>query len=496
MFRHLFHITLAPLLLPALAFARPVPVELFADHAVLQRDKPIPVWGRATPGEKLTVSFGGASHSATTDEQGRWQVVLKPRPASAKPEDLVMQGEGAPVVVKDVLVGEVWLASGQSNMDMSVNSCNDSAVEIAAASFPQIRFFKLPQVSALQPKDTVTGSWKVCSPSTVGAFSGVGYFFARDLHQKLGVPVGVVQSAWGGTAVLPWTSRETLNSVPELKDVADSRIAAYQKSVRDDAKPMLAQWIPSLLFNGMIAPLVPYSIRGAIWYQGESDADHAKDADQYGTVFPLLIRDWRRHWGQDFPFYFVQLPNWIGQNGNTNWPVLREAQFQTMKQMPQTGMAVALDVGEANDVHPHNKQDVGKRLALLARAKTYGEKGLVWQSPFYQSSKVTSGKIRVQFDTGGSPLMVGKKNGLDPVQPAPGAKLEWFEIAGADGTFVPADALIDGDNAVVVSSPQVPTPTQARYAWAQNPEGCNLYNQAGLPAAPFHTGMTEETLKR
>jgi sialate O-acetylesterase len=247
---------------------------------------------------------------------------------------------------------------------------------------------------------------------------------------------------------------------------------------------------PSALFNGMIQPLMPYALRGAIWYQGESNTTTAPRATTYRTLFPALIADWRAQWGQgDFPFYFVQLANNEAPNRNHAdhaWSLLRESQLRTVQTVPNTGMAVTIDIGSAATVHPLNKQDVGKRLALLARAQTYGEKGLVYQSPLYKSSTVEGGKIRVRFDTGGSPLIVGKKTGLDPVVPTPQAKLDWFEVAGADGKYAWADAVIDGES-VVVSSPEVPAPVKVRYGWAINPEGCNLYNAAGLPAAPFRS---------
>ena len=658
------------------AYAKPVPSPLLGDHAVLQRDKPIAIWGQASPGEKVTVAFGGVTRTAAADAQGRWRVTLDPMPAASAGRDLTITGaDGAPLVLKDVVVGEVWLASGQSNMCIPVSSSENPGVEIATANYPQIRLFKTDLKGALKPEASVSGSWSVCSPATAGNYSGVAYFFGRDLFQHLHVPIGIVHSAWGGTPCEAWTSREALASVPELKAFADDQIASMERAPGEQAAflPALSAWekanglddqdnlgfkngwaapdfddsqwknvttgfnlatalkaktggvfwvrkavelpaasvgkpfalqlaylaeqydtvyfngeevgsigrkpplfytcprtyqVPgklvkagrnviavrfvahtakgglyvqgskmnlpvadthsvdstwklcferqfpeitpaalaarpklnpaqiqttaTALFNAMIKPLIPYTLRGAIWYQGENNARNVETADQYKTLFPLMITDWRTRWGLgDFPFYFVQLANNESpdrSHKDSAWPVLREAQLQTLAKSTNSGMAVIIDIGSEITIHPHNKQDVGKRLALWARAKTYGETNLIFQPPLYQSHIVEGRKIRARFNTGDSPLMVGKKDGLNPVQPTPDAKLDWFEIAGADGKWAWADAVIDGDS-VVVSSPAVPAPTAVRYAWATNPQGCNLYNQAGLPASPFRTDV-------
>ena len=666
-------LALGPLCLHA--GAKPVPSALFMDHAVLQQQKPIPVWGQAEPGEKVTVAFGGATSTAAADAQGRWQVTLEALPASSEGRDLTITGaDNAPVVIKDVVVGEVWLAAGQSNMKVPVGHATNGAAETAAASFPLIRQFEVSLSGSLQPTEKLVGNWVVCSPTTAGGFGAVSYFFARDLHAKLNVSVGVIASRWGATMAEAWTRREVLDGLPELKSEVARQVAEMERApaeqaawpalqaawekqngvvdtenaglkngwaasefddqawpsvkapfnfqtatsgkaggvlwlrkavelapesagkgfrlilggmdeqydttyfngvqigrtgekppsfynarrdyrvpgklvkagrnviamrlVRHDAKgglyvsgkdllelplpktasvddhwkvklergfPALPAEVmaarptinaadiknaPSALYNGMIQPLMPYALRGAIWYQGESNTRPAERATYYRTLFPAMIADWRAQWKQgDFPFYFVQLANNdapIRDHAENGWANLRESQLQTLQTVPNTGMAVTIDVGSAATIHPSNKQDVGKRLALWARAKTYGEKGLVHQSPLYQSTSIEGGKLRVKFDTGGSPLIVGKKTGLDPVVPTPQAKLDWFEIAGADGIWAWAYAIIDGDS-VVLSSPEVTAPVKARYGWATNPEGCNLYNAAGLPASPFRT---------
>ena len=657
-----------------LAQAKPVPSPLFTNHAVLQQQKSIPVWGRAEPGETVTVAFAGAVRSTVADAQGRWRVALDALPASAEGRDLTITGaDGVPVVARDVVVGEVWLASGQSNMGFKLNEVDNAVAELAAADLPAVRQFLVKNVASLQPLEAVQGSWVVCTPKTAGIFSAVGYFFARDLYQKLGQPVGLINASWAGTPAEAWTRRGALAALPEFKPTMEQEIfdmekapaeqaawpalqAAWEKqngvadtenaglakgwaapefndadwtdakamfnfsnvfpikgggifwlrktvelppesvgksfqlklgymaeqydttyfngveigrtgdklplyysaprsytvpakllkagrnviavrAVRHDAKgglyvnsrgltlpvslaalpdeqwkvkaerefPVLtaevlaarprlnrseARTTATTLYNGMIQPLIPYAFRGAIWYQGENNANTPARSKEHARLLPAMIADWRAQWGQgDFPFYMVQLANYQPANRNHAdhaWAFMRESQLRTQQTVPNTGMAVIIDIGNADDIHPRNKQDVGKRLALWARAKTYGEKGLVYQSPLYQSAKVEGAKLRLRFNTGGSPLIVGKKTGLEPVVPTPQAKLDWFEVAGADGKWAWADAVIDGDSAVL-SSAEVTAPVKARYGWATNPEGCNLYNAAGLPASPFRT---------
>ncbi len=452
-------------------------------------------------GEDVTVTIAGRQAQTTADENGKWAVSLKPLEYGG-PFTLRVTGHNS-IVVRDVLVGEVWVCSGQSNMQMAVASVNNAKKEIAEADYPSIRLFTVPRRVAARPLSDTTGNWTACSPETVPGFSAVGYFFGRELHKALGVPVGLIHTSWGGTPAEAWTSRPALEAVGELKqlvDDLDKRIISYPKALADYHKahaewekaaqkakaegakvppepkapqdPNASPWRPAGLFNGMISPLIPFAIRGAIWYQGESNASRAW---QYRTLFPTMIRDWRKHWGQgDFPFLFVQLANFKArksQPAESAWAELREAQLMTLA-LPNTGMAVIIDIGEANNIHPKNKQDVGKRLAAWALGTTYG-KDVVISGPIYDSMTIEGNRIRMRFKH------------VDGGLVAKGGRLKGFAIAGEDRKFYWAHAKIDGDT-VVVRSFRVPKPVAVRYAWADNPE-CNLYNAAGLPASPFRT---------
>ena len=624
---------------------------LFCDHMVLQREKPLPVWGWAEPGEAIAVSIAGQCARTVAGSDGRWKVTLPALPVGG-PFEMTIND----VTLRDVLVGEVWIGSGQSNMQFNVGSVDNSGQEIDAANFPRIRLFTVPTVAALEIQDDVVGNWSVCTPQTVGGFSAALYFFGRELHQKLGVPIGLIHSSWGGTVAEAWTSRESMLAVPEIRDIVEdyeanlpllqAQMAEYEATLKcwndelpkdpgntglslgwadlgfdasnwdvmvvpstwaqagldmsgvlwfrrevevpdswagqdlmlrigacdksdttyfngvevgamsyyDDLntwctpraypvpgklvqagknvitsriyshcfaggllgpetemrleapgvpgaepialngcwqyaiehnfgkrKELPAQPLgpgnansPHTLYDGMIAPLIPYAIRGAIWYQGESNAARAT---QYRVLFRTLIRDWRKQWGQgDFAFYFVQLANYMAsavkqQPADSDWAELREAQTLALQE-PNTGMAVITDIGDPVDIHPRNKQDVGLRLALNALAQTYGQP-VEYSGPMYKAMQVEGGAIRICFDHVAGGLIA--KDG----------KLPGFAIAGEDKHFVWAEARIDGDS-VVVSSPQVPAPVAVRYAWEDNPP-CSLYNAAGLPASPFRT---------
>jgi len=635
--------------------ASPVPAEvsvspLIGDHMVLQQGRPFRIWGQAAPGEAITVTLAGGTASATAGAEGRWAVELGPL-AAGGPHTLEIVGSNR-LRFEDVLVGEVWIASGQSNMEFPLTRAANGEEEIAAARFPRIRLFTVPKATAEEPQRAAGGEWRPCSPETVGDFSAVAYFFGRELRQTLGVPVGLIHTSWGGTPAEAWTSRGALLASPELKPLVEDLdrlrsdpavMDAYQRAMAEWEKtnvaldpgnegetagfaspgfddnawetmelpqyweaagldidgavwfrraveipeawrgkdlelslgalddsdttyfdgvvvgttgtetpsywthprryrvpgrlvtsrhaviavrvwdrggdggfagspkdltlrpadgageplglagewrrhveravgPINPDWgsqplnpsgqnAPTMLYNAMIAPLLPYTIRGAIWYQGESNADRAR---QYRTLFPAMIRDWRSGWGQgDFPFYFVQLANYMkraDQPGESDWAELREAQRLTLC-TPATGMAVAIDIGEADDIHPTDKQDVGHRLALNALARTY-HRHVEFSGPDYRHFEIVGGQIRLAFD---------HAEGLD----AKGGALHGFAIAGADRRFVWADARIDG-KAVVVSSPEVAAPVAVRYGWADNPD-CTLVNGAGLPASPFRT---------
>ena len=629
----------------------------FTDHLVLQRDLPVPVWGWADPGEKVSVEFAGQTKTATADANGKWTVKLDALGASEESRMLTVCGNNT-ITLSDVLVGEVWICSGQSNMGFALFDAINGAQEIAAANYPHIHLFTASYNPQFQPQVDVKGQWRVCSPQTVPGFSAVAYFFGRELNRELKIPIGLIHTSVGGTPVEAWTSQEALDTVPEAKAAAAKEIAAvlsqpedskrfvaeraawqakynveppknagveqgwespkydasdWQKAtfpatwehlgfktggvfwirrdfdipesaankpfhfsmntITDDydtayfngheigstgdkpphfsnarhdynvpanivntgrnvlalrivsvtPKVAIGQWsnhiaipaadphatandwlvkqesaFPALtrealheqpkpsnaeirtmstgLFNGMIAPLIPYAIRGAIWYQGENNAGRG---EQYRTLLPLMIHDWRNRWGQgDFAFDIVQLVNFMSPPQSANeasgWALLREAQDLTARTTANCGMSVGIDIGEADSVHPKDKQDAGQRLALVALAKTYGRPG-EYLGPEYESIAVEGGAIRVKFSHIGGGLVAKG-----------GGPLQRFAIAGADNKFVWAGAKIDGDT-VVVSSPEVSAPVAVRYAWANNPEGANLYNKAGLPAAPFRS---------
>ena len=627
---------------------------IFSSNMVLQNGIKVPVWGLARPGDTVTVEFARQKKNAVAKADGKWSLFLNPLSISSKPDKMIICSalEKKKLTLSNVLVGEVWICSGQSNMQWGVDVSQNSKEEISNANYPNIRLFTVPNKAELNPKSDIVGAWEGCSPETVGRFSGVGYFFGREIHKKTGIPVGLINSSWGGTYAETWTSRETLAADPfyrkvladyqdeldtpggsatkmkeweskyDYKDIKNIGLAkgwhkhdakiekwrnidlprnwqsvghehsgifwfrrkvdipkawngkdlklslgALDKSdityfngvkvgsltmeergdawctpriytvpgklvkagvnviaVRvfsniyhggfvgspeqmcllpvgyDDthAIPLAGIWeyemeanfgfipppppagrgqgnpnSPHILFDNMLKPLIPYALRGAIWYQGESNADVAK---QYRKLFPMMIKSWHKAWNQgSFPFLFVQLANYgqfIEKPAESPWAELREAQTMTLS-LPNTGMAVIIDIGEFNDIHPKNKQDVGIRLALPALAKIHGFKKLVYSGPIYKSMGIEKRQIHIAFHNVGGGLVVH------------GTKLEGFSIADKDKKFVWADARIEGD-CVVVSSPKVQSPVAVRYAWADNPK-CNLYNSSDLPASPFRT---------
>ena len=497
-------LTLLLSVLPALADVR-LPA-IFSDHLVLQRDASVPVWGWAEPGEEVTVEFAGQKKTAKADAKGKWMVKLDPMPASAEPRELIVSGNPKSKIqnlkCSDILVGEVWLGSGQSNMAMLVQSSNNYEQEKAAANFPKLRMFTVERNPQRTPQADCKGSWKLTTPDNVGPFSAALYFFGRDLHKKLSVPVGLINSSYGGTDIAAWTSEDAQMKVPELK-------AAFEKWAKDDAayvpekaqanfekqqaawkeaakkartagkqipraprppvQPRLSQNHPANLYNGMIAPILPYGIRGAIWYQGEHNAS-VVGGPLYAKQLPLLIKDWRTRWGCEFPFAWVQLPNFL--RPGDGWMLVRESMLKSLS-VPKTGMAITMDIGDPQDIHPKNKQDVGKRLALWALGTVYGEKVPAISGPLPAGHKISGGEIVLSFKHTNGGLV------------AKGGALKWFVVAGADKQWKPATARIEGDK-VIVSSAEVPKPVAVRYAWSDNPD-CNLFNGAGLPASPFRT---------
>ena len=623
---------------------RPFLHPLFTDHVVLQRDVPVPIWGWAEPGQRVKVELAGQSVETTADAQGKWLAKFGPYPAGG-PHVLSFKGPKT-AEVKDILVGDVWLCSGQSNMEWPLIGARNAEREIATANHPQIRLFTVPKTVASEPTSTVDASWEVCTPGSAPQFSAVGYFFGRELQRELGVPIGLIDSSWGGTVAEAWVGAGAIESMDDFKKALaqvraekvdqgrppvrfEQAMAAWWKkndpgsadppgwsdpgfdstawkamklpgnweqrglpdfdglawfrkevelpeswggkpvtlslgpiddrdttflngsevghknewnaprtykvpagvaksgrnviAVRvldtsglggfggeakalkltldgdDKAEPiaLAGDWSykastpmeelssppepigtnpnrVTLLYNGMIAPLKPFPIKGAIWYQGESNASRAA---QYRKLLPTLIRDWRDAFEVgDFPFYIVQLANYMEvrkEPANSQWAELREAQYLATKKLPNVGLALAIDIGEARDIHPRNKQDVGRRLALNALATAYG-KDVESSGPVFKSKEIQGNAIKLTFDHLGGGLVAKG-----------GEALEGFAISGVDGKFVWADAVIEGDS-IIVSSPKVERPSNVRYAWADNPT-CNLYNQAGLPAVPFRT---------
>ena len=492
--------------------------KVFGDHMVLQRQQAVPVWGWEDPNVEVTVSFAGQTKSTKADEFGKWMLKLDAMEANKTGRELRVKGSSTKVF-KDVLVGEVWVCSGQSNMEWTVNSSMNAAEERKGGDFPLIRHFKVPHTNKPTPEDDVNANWQVCTSKTVGGFTAVGFFFGRKIHKELDVPVGLIGSNWGGTRVEPWTPPIGFRSVPELKELSNrvdswsvktesgkkawteylARIKHWTQMAEEALKeneevqelplapgPGKSHQEATKLYNGMISPLIPYGIRGAIWYQGESNGNEGLS---YFHKKSALIKGWRKIWKQgDFPFYYVQLANWrkasTNPQGGDGWAKLREAQTKCLE-LNNTGMAVIIDIGEAKDIHPRNKQDVGLRLASWALAKDYG-KSIVFSGPVYKSHKVEGSSIRIEFDYAGGGLMIGQKKGLLPVTPDTAAKVKHIAIAGTDKKWFWAEAKIDG-NALVVSSDQVKEPVAVRYAFSMNPEGANLYNKEGFPASPFRT---------
>ncbi|MEO7317517.1 MAG: sialate O-acetylesterase [Chthoniobacteraceae bacterium] len=482
---------------------------LIGDNMVLQAEAKANVWGWADPQEKVTVTFADKKGEATTGADGMWSVRLTDLKAGTEGE-MTIAGTNT-IALKNVIVGEVWVASGQSNMEFAVAGSLNKDAEIAGANFPRIRMFNLKRSAKAEPQADCTGKWEVTTPEVVGHFSAVGYFFARHLHEKLKQPVGVIHTSWGGTPAEHWTPERVMEADPDFKPAVENWakvVAAYPaaKAKWDEA---MTEWKtaaetakaagmpepkkpgnpprggdpfggPGCLYNGMIAPVVPYTIQGAIWYQGESNASTAQ---LYRKLFPTMIMSWRRAWANgglagselpDFPFLFVQLANFrprFEQPTESQWAELREAQLMTLE-LPHTGMAVAIDVGDADDILPKNKQEVGRRLALSAEATVYFQ-DQEFSGPIIGGAQPEEGKIRLSFRS------------AEGMKSSDGGPIKGFAIAGEDRVFKWAVVEIQGDH-VLVSSKEVPAPVAVRYAWADNPE-CNLINAAGLPASPFRT---------
>jgi len=486
------------------AFADVRPNGLFTDNAVLQRDGEIPIWGTASPKEEVTVSFRGTAVTTQAGSDGKWQVRLPPQ-AAGGPDDLVIRGKNT-LTLKNVLVGEVWVCSGQSNMEWSLRQIAGRERPIPAGADDQLRLFRVRKAATPKPRSTVpvAAAWQACAPESAESFSAVAYYFGRDLRAALGVPVGLIQTAWGGTPAQAWTSKAALDAEPSLRhygerlqraterwesgqadDEHEAALAAYRASA-DKAKaekrpvpiapsepqdPRRSPGSAATLFNGMVAPLIPFSIRGVIWYQGEANGSQGYE---YRTLFPTLIKDWRARWGRgEFPFLCVQLAPWEAGNADgPAWAELRDAQRYATQALPKVGMAVITDAGDPKDIHPKNKEPVGTRLALLARKIAHDE-NIVADGPVYKSMETDGNRAVLTFGSVGA--------GLE----SRGGPLAGFVVCGEDRKFVAAQAEIRGDT-VVVWADDIERPVAVRYGWKNYPV-INLFNKNGLPASPFRT---------
>ena len=470
------------LLLAPVAYAELKVANVFGDHMVLQQEMPIRVWGWAAPGASVQVDLTDYQNAAVfktrTGDDGKWSVKLPSRKANGKTlQMLVVSGEEK-IKFDDILVGEVWICSGQSNMEWRVAQVANGQKEVAAADHPMIRSFNIPKhVKQNEPQqDAQEADWMVCSPDTIGGFSAVGYFFGRALNAELGVPIGLVGTNWGGQRIEPFTPPVGFEQVPQLADyVADLKQSKYKGGATQ-------------IYNGMVAGLTPLSVRGAIWYQGESNAG---DGLRYNYLKEALVKGWRSVFqNEELSFYWVQLADYgrghSGQPAGGGWGPVREGQRRALR-VPNTGMAVILDIGAEKDIHPKNKQDVGQRLSLWALANNY-DKDVVPSGPLYASHKIEGNRVRITFDYVGSGLMIADKGGeyyLDPVSETPDVDITEFSVQDKDGNWHWAKAMID-DDTVVVWSDKVAEPQNLRYAYDSNPR-VNLYNKEGLPASPFTT---------
>lgn len=470
---------------------------LFTDGGVLQRNQPVPVWGTASAGQSITVSFANQRFETKADSSGKWMVHIGPLEASSEGRELIVEGGGR-IELTDIVVGEVWLCSGQSNMEWPLKRTPDAETLISASDYPLIRQFKVKNIALSDPATTANGSWISCSPETAGDFTALGYFFARALQQELNVPIGLINSSWGGTRIESWMSGDSLKKFPDVAESWEVRLRnlparqiEYEKArlaYREEARAAKAagksfnkrwpqpppgpgtKWEPSGNFNGMIAPLIPYAIRGVLWYQGEGNSGNA---GSYAEYLPELITDWRARWmAPELPFYVVQLPNYrlpTDPDGE-RWAAFREAQESALE-LPATAVIVTIDIGTPDDGHPPDKTEYGERLARFAKINLYGVAYGDATGPRVESIEREGDFLRIRFSEISSGLALR------------GEELTGFEIADSDLEFVSAPAKIDGDT-VLVSTSDLPEPVFVRYAWSNDPSA-SLYNGAGLPAAPF-----------
>jgi sialate O-acetylesterase len=452
---------------------------IFSDHAVLQRDIKLPIWGWADPGEEVHVVIAGQTHKATADDKGKWRVTLEPLSVSTEPHKLVVEADNSRVERNDLLVGEVWLCSGQSNMEWPITLSWNADLVIPAANHPTMRLARVKGPGSQTTVEDFDGGWQVCSPETAAGFSAVGYHFGRELQQHLGVPIGLIDNSWGGSACDAWIRRDRLEGNPlYATQLANwDKIAAEYEKTKDPKQrdQLTGNQRPANLYHARLGPILGYALRGAIWYQGESNAGRAY---QYREMFPLMIQTWREDWGQgDFSFYWVQLADFMAEKpepSESAWAELREAQTMTQDRLPNTGQAVIIDIGEGADIHPRNKVEVARRLARWALARNYG-RDIVCQSPRYESMKKESDTIVIKFKDVG-----------DGLRTVDSGEVKGFAVAGDDRKWTWAEAKITAPDQISVRSSSVSNPVAVRYAWADNPV-CNVYNTVGLPLTPFRT---------
>jgi sialate O-acetylesterase len=486
---------------------------------ILQRERAAAIWGRADSNAAVNITFKGKSATVKAGADGKWRAQIETGVADATGAVLTITAGAAKIEIKDVLVGEVWFASGQSNMAFTMNRSPEYARLMAESNHPGLRMFNAALVTAEENQDDIEGTWALTKPDTVPGFSAVAFFFARKLHLELGIPVGVIKSAWGGKPVETFTSREALNTLPATRALVDEMLkeeASYDQALAQAAydtrleqwkttmaaakgmsaderkrlpkkpdapkRPLLTEGKPGVLFAAMIHPFTGYTLRGAIWYQGEGNAKAG--AIPYDQTLPLMIHDWRKRWADEFSFYYVQLANFHEPSTEPGtpdaWALTQDRMRRVLGTTPKTGMAIINDVGDAKDIHPRNKKDPGERLARWALVKDYG-KEMVYSGPLFKTSVEENGTLRVTFDQSGSGL-----------RSRDGSALKRFEIAGADKVWKWADARIDGTDSVIVSNADVKAPVAVRYAWAANPEGANLINSEGLPASVFRTDLWDD----
>jgi sialate O-acetylesterase len=478
--------------------------DVIASSMVLQQKQTVPIWGTADPGEAVTVTFGKQKKTAVADAGGKWRVNLSPLSADAMPQIMTVSGKNK-IELTDILVGEVWLVAGQSNMQRLLRETANGDTVQAAANHPQIRLFNVRREVGFKRTGKPISEWAACTPKSVDEFSAAGYYFAVELEKDLKVPIGMINASWGGSQAEAWTPVEYLNANPDLKATVErtklwndtrekvrvdyaAAIEAWRKKSDEQkaagARPSPSPGVPdalrdyriaSSIYDGMIEPLIPFAIKGAAWYQGESNEERA---EQYGILMPTMIRAWRERWGEgNFPFGIIQLPNYRAvkpEPEESAWSFIRDAQRKTAMDVPNTGLIVIIDIGEPNDIHPKNKLDVGRRMAWWAEADAYGQD--MPKSPLLTKVEAKGGKVTLTFDNVGKGLKIKD-----------GDRLDEFAIAGDDKKWIWADAKIVGRNKVEVSSRTISSPAAVRYAFNSDPKHPNLVNDAGLPATPFRT---------